>query len=366
MLPLRLAAAACFAAALSISLPASAQEPAIPVAAGFALDGMAPAGHWAARLTLLRNRYDTKFDDNGRRVDLDAGYDNLDLATLHPALAGRLRVDSDVVTEYAELMLGYGISENLTLGAIIPWTRTTTQVRFGVDGGIGTAGMTAVLGALGYKPPRTVASSGFSDPTLGLLWRFHKSERDSAVFGFGVRVGIARADDPDDLFDVPPGDGSTDLRTRLEYFRDLGNHWDLRLLGEYQIQLPDHVAMRPGNPLTTFTKERLKRNLGDYWESDVEIGRRFGDWRWSATWHRYQEVADRYSSGIGSDTRYLSANTDTRADQLRFGLTWSGVDAWRAGQLPLPLIVKLEMQDAVSGRNFVGVRDVYLRVSSFF
>ncbi len=363
--PKRFAAWASFVACLSMSNAVTAEE-VIPAAAGFALDGMAPAGHWATRLTVLRNSYDTRFDDNGRRVDLDTGYDDLDLTLLNPALAGRLRVDSDVVTEYAELMLGYGINENLTLGAIIPWTRTKTNVRFGVDGGIGTAGMTALLGALGYKPPRSAASSGFSDPTLGLLWRFHKSERDSAVFGFGVRLGIAHADDPDDLFDVPPGDGSNDLRTRLEYFRDLGSGWDMRLLGEYQIQLPDHVTMRPGNPLTTATKERLKRNLGDYWESDIEFGRRFGDWRLSATWHRYQEMADHYTSSIGTDTRYLSSNTDTRADQLRLGLTWSGIDAWRAKHLPLPLIVKLEIQDAVSGRNFVGVRDVYLRVSSFF
>jgi hypothetical protein len=32
----------------------------------------------------------------------------------------------------------------------------------------------------------------------------------------------------------------------------------------------------------------------------------------------------------------------------------------------MPLIVKLEMQDAVRGRNFVDVRDVYLRITSFF
>lgn len=339
---------------------------ALPAASGFALDGMAPAGRWAARLTLLHNGYDRKFDDSGRRVDLDTDHNGLDLSTLNPFLGGRLQLGTHVVTEYTELMLGYGLTENLTLGAIVPYARTTTHVRFGVAGGGGTAGMGAVLAGLGYKPPRTTAVAGLSDPTLGMLWRFHKSERDSAILGLGVRLGMAKADDPDDLFDVPPGDGSTDLRLRGEYFRDLGQDFDLRLLGEYQIQLPDHVMMRPGNPLTTLSKERLKRDLGDYWESDVEIGKRFGNWRLSATWHRYQEASDRYWSARGSDTRFLSANTDTVADQLRLGIGWSGIEAWRAGWLPMPLIVKLEMQDAVRGRNFVAVRDIYLRISTFF
>ena len=95
-------------------------------------------------------------------------------------------------------------------------------------------------------------------------------------------------------------------------------------------------------------------------------GKSFGDWRVAGTWHRYQERPDRYTSRIGSDTSFLSANTDTLADQLRLSVTWSGIQAWRAGRLPMPLIVRLEVQDAVAGRNFVDVRDVYLRLTSLF
>lgn len=348
-----------------LTAPAFAETDTLPSATLHALDGMAPAGRWAARLTVLGNGYDRRFDDNGRLVDLDAGYDGLDLATL--GLAGRLNLDTEVATEFTELMFGYGVTEDLTVGAIVPYVRTRNRVAVSVTGGIGDAGLQAVLtGPLGYKPLRTSTSSGFGDPTVGALWRFHKSENDSAILGFGVRFGVSPADDPDDLVDVPPGDGSTDLRSRLEYFRDLGQGFDLRLLAEYQVQLPDEVTLRPGNPLTTATKERLERDLGDYWEYDIELGKRFGDWRVSATWHRYREEPDRYTSKIGTDTRFLSANTDTLADQYRVALTWSGIRAWQQGKLPLPLIVKLEMQDAFAGRNFVDVRDVYLRVTSFF
>jgi len=336
-----------------------AVEPALPAATAHALDGMAPAGHWAARLTVLHNGYDQRYDDRKDRVDLDADA-NLALA------AFGVNLDSEVTTDFAELMLGYGVTENLTVGAIVPYARTTSRLKLteAVPGGI--AALQGTLVGLGYtKPLTTRAVSGLSDPTLGALWRFHKSERDSAVLGFGVRMGVAKADDPDDLVDIPPGDGSTDLRFRLEYFRDLGSGWDLRLLGEHQVQLPDDVVMRPGGPFS-LTKEKLKRNLGDYQEFDIELGKAWGDWRVSGTWHRYQEEPDRYTSKIGTDTSLLMANTDTLADQFRFGITWSGVRAWRAGQLFMPLIVKLEMQDAFRGRNFVDVRDFYLRVTGLF
>jgi hypothetical protein len=352
-----------------IALPAWAEPAAaLPAASLHGLDGMAPAGHWAARLTVLRNDYDRRYDDDGRRVDYDQGYDGLDLAGLGiPGVSGVLNLDTKVVTEYGELMFGYGVTEDLTVGAIVPLARTRTKLRMSVDGGIGTDGLQGILtGVLGYQPLRGTESSGLGDPTVGALWRFYKSERDSAILGFGVRFGVAPADDPDDLADVPPGDGSTDLRYRFEYFRDLGAGFDLRFLAEYQVQLPDHATLRPGHPLTTASTERLERDLGDYWEWDIELGKSLGDWRVSATWHRYQEEPDRYTSKIGTDTRFLMANTDTLADQYRVGLTWSGVNAWRAGRLPLPLIVKLEMQDAFRGRNFVDVRDVYLRVTSFF
>lgn len=336
----------------------------LSTAAAHGLDAMAPAGHWAARLTVLRNTYGHRYDNAGTRVDMDADY-NAQLA----GAGFNVDLDTRVTTEFTELLLGYGVSEALTVGAILPYARTRNRVRLTDTGPAGAAALQGALtGVLGYAPLATSMVGGVADPTLGALWRFHKSDRDSAIAGFGVRFGVARADDPDNLADVPPGDGSTDLRFRLEYFRDLGHGLDLRLLAEHLVQLPDEVRARPGNPLTTpaAATETLKRNLGDYQEFDLELGKTWGDWRASLTWHRYQEGTDHYTSRLGTDTSWLSANTETVADQARYGLTWSGIRAWRAGRLPLPLIVKLEVQDAFAGRNFVDVRDVYLRVTSFF
>lgn len=275
-----------------------------------------------------------------------------------------VRLDTQVTTDFLELMVGYGLTPDLTLGAILPYARTISHLRLeGAPANI--AQLQGGLAALGYRSLATRATSGISDPTLGVLWRTHQSSKDSLVLSLGVRLGLAKTDDPDDLSDIPPGDGSTDLRLRGEYFRDLGNAWDLRLLAEHQIQFPDEVVMRPGGLYST-PKEKLRRDLGNYQEFDLELGRTLGDWRVSSTWHRYQEASDRYTSRRGSETRQLSAHTHTQADQLRFSLAWSGIRAWRGHKLPMPLVLKLEVQDAARGRNFVDVRDIYLRLTSFF
>jgi len=401
-----------FALLLASTVPALASD-ALPASSGFGLDGMAPGGHWAARVTLLHNSYTKKFDNSGRTVDFDSGVDGVALdSAMLPALAplgaaaslGTVALDSEISTRFAELMMGYGVTDDLTLGFILPWAQTRSKAVFSINGGnvgfnplfdpsqppgplnypfapaggailpVGTAGVQEILSnpAFGYayKPIASTSRAGFSDPTVGALWRFHRTARDSAILGLGVRLGVAGEDDPDDLLDVPVSGGATTLRARLEYFRDLGAGFDLHLMAEHLAQLPDEVRMRvpaPGALLApAASKEVLKRDLGDYQEFDLELGYSWDDWRASATWHRYQKPADRYTSRLGSNTSALEANTDTLADQLRLGLSWSGIKAWQAGKLPLPLIVKLEMQDAFAGHNFVKVRDFYVRLTSFF
>lgn len=377
------------------------------------LDTMAPDGRFVARLELRSNGYDSRFNGKGDRVELASSFDQVNLnGKVFPPLAllgsgaslGTTRLKSEVRTDYAELTLGYGVSPDLTVGLILPYATTHTSADFSVSGGnvgfnpafnpsrpmgagnfpfapvgagvtpLNSAGLNRILTdpAFGYRYKALAATSrsGLGDPTVGALWRFYKGEKDRAVLGFGVRYGLAKGDDPDDLLDVPVGDGSTDIRLRLEYFRELPASFDLRLLAESKQQTRDRVERRvpaAGQLLATAaSKESLSRDLGDIREYDIELGRRFGEWRTAATWHRYEKDADLYRSGRGTDTSALSADTRTVANQWRASLSWSGVGRWRAGQLPLPLILKFEVQDTYSGENFPKVRDYYLQVSSFF
>lgn len=398
--------------ALCATLSAGADS--LPAASGHALDSMAPVGRWASRIELRVNSYDQWYDNDGKRRDLDTAFDGVKLdGAVFPALAllgsgatlGTSALDTRAELKSMQLILAHGLRDDLTAGIILPFVKTRTRVNFSVNGGnsgfnpafdpskpVGPAnfpfapvgaGATAPLGTTGvkqmltnplfgygYAPVEESETSGLSDPTAGILWRFYKDQKSSALIGAGMRFGLAKGDNPDSLVDVPIGDGSNDIRLRLEYFRTLGSDFDVRLLAENFTQLADHVEMRvpqPGHLLATAnSKERLRRDLGDYQEYDIELGRRWGDWRVAATWHLYTKDSNRYRSDRGTDTSALETNTNVRADQWRASISWSGINAWRQGSLAFPLIAKMEMQETYGGRNFPKVRDFYLQLTSFF
>ncbi|MGQ2964227.1 hypothetical protein [Methylophilus sp.] len=399
--------------ASSIAAPNAFASDNIPTASYFALDTMAPESSWALRFEQRHNHFDARYDDRGHLSPTGSGFNNLNLnASMFPALSalgpgaslGSTRFDHKTENQISILTIGYGLTPNLTIGAIIPYAISQTRVNFAVQGGnvgfnpafndsqpigpgnfpfapagggiapIGTAGVQNILTnpAYGYqyKALKDNRSEGFSDPTLGLLWRAVKSPAESLILGLGLRMGLAKKDDPDNLLDIPLGDGSTDIRSRAEYFHDLGGNFDLRLLADYNWQFSDEARMRiaaPGQALApASSKQTLHRDLGDYFETDIELGYRWSNWRLAGTWHRFQKRSDEYRSSLGTDTESLEAYTDRRADQYRVSATWSGVQAWQQGKLAMPVIVKLEFQDTYAGRNFTDVQDIYLQVITLF
>lgn len=385
----------------------------LPTASYFGLDTMAPDSSWAIRFEQRSNQYDAGYDDNGHRTGLGDSFNRVSLdASIFPALSllgagaslGSTRFNTKTSNQISTLTIGYGLTPDLTIGAIIPYAFSHTRATLVVEGGnvgfnpgfdasqaigagnfpfapagggiapVGTAGVQDILTnpAFGYqyKAIKDNRTEGFSDPTLGVLWRALKSPGESLIIGLGLRLGVARKDDPDDLLDTPLGDGSHDVRSRFEYFRDLGGNVDLRLLADYNWQTSDKARMRvPGQGqllALASSKQTLHRDLGDYYEADIELGYRWSNWRFAGTWHRYEKRADTYRSSLGTNTDSLETNTYTRADQYRISAAWSGIQAWQQGKLPLPLIVKLEIQDTFAGRNFVDVQDIYLQVMTLF
>lgn len=389
-----------------------ADEP-LASASAHALAPIAPEGRWVTRLEVRQNGYDHRYNNDGKREELGAVFDGVALDSgVFPALAllgngaslGTTSLQSEVSLERVEWTLGYGLTKNLTVGGIINYGRIDTQVNFAVhDGNVGwhpafdssapidagnfpfapvgggaSAAMTAsdinrilTNPAFGYNYDAIgdAQTSGAGDLLLGMLWRFYDVKPQSMVLGLGVRQGLARADNPDNLFDVPLNDGGSDLVAQWDYYYQWGSY-DFRGEAKRTVQLADKATLRvpaPGEVLAlASSKERLSRDLGDFWEYDLELGYRWQDWRFSTTWHRWQKEADGYRSSSQQDTSALEDNTAIRADQWRLAVSWSGIHAWQAGRMPLPLIVKLEMQETYAGRNMVDVRDVYLIATTFF
>jgi hypothetical protein len=100
--------------------------------------------------------------------------------------------------------------------------------------------------------------------------------------GFAVRTAIGGAyrfatgqeDNPDDLFDIPTGDGQADVELRTAFDMRMVQRVVLSVRGRYTIQLPDDVLARiPSGPADifppAFSAQRVDRNLGDIVEIDA-------------------------------------------------------------------------------------------------
>ncbi len=383
-------------------------------AAKHALALIAPEGRWVTRLEIRGNGYSNWQNSAGQLEPLGKSFDSVVLdASIFPALAalgsaanlGTTQLSTDVSIRRLEWTLGYGLTENLTVGAIINYGETRSSVDFSVKGGnvgfnpafnpalpigatnfpfapvglgasqpVGTSGVNEILTnplfGFGYDAFKGEKTHQYGSLLAGFLWRLYQSDHDSWVLGAGYRKGLADELDPNKIFQIPLDDGSDDGVLQLEYFRGLLKNGDIRLMAKRTFQFEDKATRRvplPGQSLATQASiERLTRDLGDFWEYDLEVGHIIGSWRGSVTWHRYQKSGDHYTSARGQNVSALEMESSQSANQWRIAASWSGVDAWLKKEIPLPLIVKLEYQTTYSGHNMPDVDDIYLTLTTFF
>ena len=379
-----------------------------------ALSSLAPQGHWAVRFEGKTKTTDFSYDNSGKKIELGSKYDNVALdKNILPQLSmfgegaslGITSSSMKIDAEQFELTAGYGLSEDITVGVIVPYRKYQREFKFSVANGnlginpsfdaslplsasnspylptsieginpMSTADIQNILTSdaygFGYKELQSTNSSGFADPTVGVLWRAYETSDDSLILGAGYRFGIAKEDDPDNLLNTSIGDGNSGIRLRMEYYKDLTAGFDLYGKVEYGIELEDRVTKRvpkKGEFLAPKSStERLDRDLGDYRNYDIGVGKSWSDYRGSIAWHRSDKDSDSYHSSKGTDVSVLEADTYSYANQWEASLSWSGLDAWSKGNLALPLIVNLTYRDTYEAKNALDWSEVYLNVTSFF
>lgn len=386
----------------------------MPAALKHALVLISPKKVWTLQLEPRSNGFNRWYDRDGNAHPLAYAMDGVTLnQQVLPALAplggsaslGDTVVGNDVSLEGIKIALGFGVTEDLTLGGYFTHGRNRNDVAFDIAGGnvgwnplfdrsqavgpanypfaavgmganepLGRAGFEQLLTdpAFGYAYDNisTAKHNGFGELVLGAVWRFYKDQRQGLVLGLGWREGIADDDRPDDLFDIPLEDGSDDLMVHVDWYRELGHGLDSRWMVNRTLQTSDTRTMRvvsAGKLLAPISaKEDLKRDLGDIWEYALELGYSWSDWRTSATWRHWQKGTDYYVSALGTDTSAMSENTHASLSQWRWSISWSGISAFQRSTIPLSVMVKLELQDTYDGRNMAELRDIYLTTHLFF
>lgn len=116
----------------------------LPIPTAFGLNTMAPESSWGIRFEQRNNDYHQTYDQHGNLQGLGASFDGIQLnSSIFPSLAllgpgaslGTTRFKSEVRNQISTLTIGYGITPDITVGAIIPYVKSHTRVSFGVDGG---------------------------------------------------------------------------------------------------------------------------------------------------------------------------------------------------------------------------------------
>jgi hypothetical protein len=376
-----------------------------------ALSTLAPKGKFVLRVEGKTRTTQYAYNNSGDRVGLGSELNGVNLnANVFSSLAafgagaslGTTASSMEFDSQRGEISFGYGVTDDLTVGVIVPFGTVKSKVDFSVSGAtlgknpnynpalapsatnlpylptsmgvtpFSTADVQALLASptYGYKPIASTRTTGLADPTVGLLYQALKSKDSSLIFATGVDIGIAKEDDPDNLVDVPINNGNSALRLRAEYYKALANNWDFFVKAEYGIEFEDSVTKRVpqvGEVLAPKSStEKVKRDLGDYRSYELSVGKSIQDWRFAGRLYRLEKDADDYTSDKGTDVSMLEANTAGYVNQWEAEVSWSGVDAWAKGNLGMPLIVSLAYKDTFSGKNGLDWNELYFRATTFF
>ena len=358
---------------------------------------------------------DERYDPDGDAEDIAANYNANLNSTVFPALAlleasnggplpdgtatlGQSNVDFTLKYRWWEIAYAYGLSDRLTLGVLLPYNNSKNDVNAAVDssaasvgvipavpylvpstnvGGPGTPLTTQqvqdLLGdgldadgngsvdipGFGYDPVESWSESGIGDIELLAKYKLYDENDWRLAFTGGVRLPTGEVDDPDNLVDVPFGDGTTDLILRFhsdytgvdKLFLNATLKYDIQLPSEETKRIPDNVNL----PLTA-NKEKVDLDLGDV--LDLEL---MGKYSLSREWSvglKYRYTAkgkDEVDGNSGFAYPSLEAETDFTSHMGFLLVGYSSVGKYMDEKTGIPFDLNLAYRDRFAGTNNVTV-----------
>ncbi len=318
-----------------------------------------------------------KLDSSGRLSGLmtQAGLQSTTLGTFAPSL--------EVSTLVMGSALEYGLTPNLTLGAIVPVVsaRTKFELAFNKSAQVLNHPSPTVRnldlvkaaqeGAMkaGYAPLENWDALGLGDIELGIKYKLLNTQSWSLATKSGVRLPTGRVDDPDVLTDIGFGDGQTDLgSTLLVDYTGIPNTL-LNTWVKYTVQFPDRQLLRVPDTGELFTtkKEDIRRNLGD--RVDAVVTAEYSFWtnfNVNATYAFFSKQKDRFKSDLGFNAQGLEANTAQQKHSADVGIGFSTLPWFRQGAFNLPMDAGLNLEIPLAGKNVAKATAVNLEYKLYF
>jgi hypothetical protein len=237
---------------------------------------------------------------------------------------------------------------------------TTQQVQDLLGAGLDADGNGSVdIPGFGYDPVESWSDSSMGDIELLAKYKLYDKDNWRLAFTGGVRLPTGEVDDPDNLVDVPTGDGTTDLILRFHTDYTGVDKLFLNATIKYDIQLPDEETKRVPDDVNlplTVNKEKVDRDLGDV--LDLEL---LGNYSLSREWSvglKYRYMAkgkDDVDGNQGFAYSSLEEETDFTSHMGYFLVGYSTVQKYLDENTGIPFNLSLAYRDRFAGTNNVTV-----------
>jgi hypothetical protein len=192
---------------------------------------------------------------------------------------------------------------------------------------------------------------------LGTKYRYFKSPIFEASSKILFMLPTGETDNPDNLVDLPLGDGQTDLELTMAQTYTGINKLDISLAFRTIIQLPDKHEMRVPKDEEDLLpdisqKEILRRDLGDSLETQLSMYWKPSSYVFTRTAYSYTvKSSDRFAGDKDLAYNLLSRNTHSRLHQLNLEIGLSTVDTFLRNAAIIPMEIMFGYVRPLAGVN---------------
>jgi len=368
-----------------------------------------------SRISVDSNFYKSikqRYDEDGNEEDVAEDFNTTLDSTVFPALAlleqpigplppGSANIgESEVDFEYdfiiVQLAYQYGITDRLSVGAMLSYwdaenhvdaTVNTTNATVGINPAVPPVGIAPLfvpgtrpftdedvqdlLGdgldtngdgnidvpGFGYDRFETWDDEGIGDLELGVKYQYWRPEDWRFAFTGGVRIPTGETDDPDKLTDYGFGTGAYAILFRLHNDYLGIKNVTLNATFSYDLYLQDTEELRiPSDseePITP-NKERVTRDLGDVIKAEVSGSYEvFEGFSFSLLYEYSHSFEDDVDGDKGFRYKSLEEDTDWTSHIAKVGLSYSTIPLYRAKKFPVPLTFSVSYRNRFAGENNV-------------
>ena len=356
-----------------------------------------PQGVFRARLKpIYASKITTQFGEDRKPVGLLYKFEKeLTIATaaqLNPQLAGAMNLfkipslgkyepSLEVSTLVLASALEYGLTENITMGAIIPMITANTAIDLKFNKSKAAQNHPAfknrniiedteqVALSKGYRPFENWDKTGLGDIELGLKYRFLNTGTWAMATKSGVRLPTGRTEDPHHLTDIAFGDGQYDAGTSLLIdYRGIPNLL-LSTLTKYTVQFPDKQILRVPDEEELLTRniENIRRDLGDMLDAALYTEYTlFKLFNVNASTSFFSKQKDNYKSALGYYTAGLEKNTNQMKWTADMGIGFTTIPWFKEGAFSFPMDIGLNVQLPITGKNIAKATTTNLEYKLYF